>query len=127
MTRQSFVKKETSNRINFKKIDQIHNFSLSEMEHEAYSIKDFDGNLWIKLGNSEYIKADNPQVIKGAKQIYESARTVMNSQGNLIAKRISRADCSVDEMVNNYDNWNYSDFELRRVRITYHKKRNGSN
>lgn len=105
----------------YKEVATTSNITMAEMENEAYSVKDFFNRIWIKLGNGDWVLNYDPTQSKSTTEVYFSAKTVMNSQRRLIAKRLKEPNKSIISMIKKYDDFRSSDYELRRVKVNYRK------
>lgn len=96
-------------------------FLEQDLLKEAHSVRTFLGEIYINLNNGKFISQKDPARIKSLDVIYRSAKTVMNSQRTVIAKRLKSYDQVIEEMTKkkSYSEFQSMDTKLRRVTIKY--------
>ncbi|MFC0290631.1 hypothetical protein [Bombilactobacillus bombi] len=102
-------------------------FKTSDLIHTAHSVKLYDGKVFINLGSGLFVQDNNVRNIKTLEYIYKSAKTVMDSQHRLIAKRVKVMPDKVStrywKTLQQDPYFRASDYQLRRVRIQFKKVR----
>lgn len=99
------------------------NFLFEDLLSEAHSVRLFyRSQIYVNLGNGMFACAKDPRRLLSSREVYQSARTVMDSHHCLIAKRLRFLDQSKPldvALIKSDPCFSPDDYELRRIRFEY--------
>ncbi|MCO6543715.1 MAG: hypothetical protein J6584_07110 [Lactobacillus sp.] len=100
-------------------------FYSSDLIRTAHSVRLFDGRIYINLDSGIFVQDMNVRNIKTLDYVYKEAKTVMDSQHRLIAKRLKAIPNRVSrrcwEILQHDPDFCANDYQLRHVRVQLKK------